>query len=128
MTYQQYSDHIKLCVYLGKNPGGEYKEFYDFLTEFWDGMEFSVIDNHDEQGIIFHKGVVFFMEQDFNNGLLRCERNRVWSFFRFKKGMDITETQDFVRSMVEEHLICKGLTPRATPLHHPRWGGRTSHM
>ncbi len=111
MTYWQYSDHIKLCLYLGKEPRGEFKVFYDFLTELWKDMEILVVDNYNEQGnghtIIFHKGYEFYMEQDFNRGCLECHWDRIWSFFRFKKCMNVPETQDFIRGMVEEHLKCK---------------------
>ena len=115
MNYRQYSDHIKLCQYLGKEPQGNFKDFYDCITELWKDMEFSVNNNHNEQGnghtIIFHKGTDFYMEQDFKNDRLRCEWDRVWSFFRTKKGMEVPETQDFIQSMVEEHLKCKVSTP-----------------
>ena len=117
MTHRQYSDHIKLCLYLGKEPGGEFKEFYDFLTELWDGMEITPIDDHNEEGnghtIILHKGKDFYMEHDFINGCLDCHWDRIWSFFRFKKGLEVPETQDFIQSMVEEHLKCKVITPLA---------------
>jgi hypothetical protein len=113
MTYRQYSDHIKLCQYLGKELQGEFKEFYNFLTELWKDMEFSVVDNHNDLVIILHKGTDFYMEQDFKNGCLDCHWGRIWSFFQFKKGMKASETQDFIQSMVEEHLKCKALTPLA---------------
>ena len=116
MTYQQYSDHIKLCQYFGKELEGEFKEFNDFITGLWEDMETSEINIHNEQAIIFHKGTVFYMEQDFNNGWLRCDHGRVWSFFRFKKCMNVPETQDFIQSMVEEHLKCKVSTP-----HYKYW-------
>ena len=123
MTYRQYSDHIKLCQYLGKELQGEFKEFYDFLTELWNDMEFSVINKHNKQcnghTIIFHKGTDFYMEQDFKNDRLRCEWDRVWTFFRIKKGMKVSETQDFIQSMVEEHLKCKVLTPPAGRFSRP---------
>jgi len=116
ITNQQYSDHLKVCHYLGKEPGGEFKDYYDFLTELWKDMEFSVINDHNEQGnghtIILHKGKDFYMEQDFKNDRLRCEWDRVWSFFRTKKGMEVPETQDFIQRMVEEHLKCKVSTPQ----------------
>jgi hypothetical protein len=108
MTYRQYSDHIKLCAYLGKDIGGEYKEFYDFITELWRDMGISV---YEDQGILFHKGDGLFMQQDFKNGWLLCHWDRVWSFLRTTKGMEYTETQDFIRGVVEEHLKCKALTP-----------------
>jgi hypothetical protein len=115
MTYRQYSDHIKLCLYLGKEPQGEFKDFYDFITGLWMDMEISVVDNHNDRGnghtIILHKGDVFFMEQNLKNGHLRCDWYRVWSFFRSTKGMEVSEIQDFVRGMMEEHLKCKALTP-----------------
>jgi hypothetical protein len=110
MTYRQYTDHIKLCQYLGKEPRGEFRVFYDFITELWKDMEFTVIDNYNRQGIILHKGTDFYMEQDFKNGCLECHWGRIWSFFRIKKGMEVPETQDFIRGMVEEHLKCKALT------------------
>ena len=111
MTYRQYSDHIKLCLYLGKEPGGEFKEFYDFITSLWKDLEISVVDNYNEQGIILHKGKDFYMEQDFKNGWFECNHDRVWSFFRSIKGMEYTETQDFIQRAVEEHLKCKTSTP-----------------
>jgi hypothetical protein len=114
MTYRQYSDHIKLCLYLGKEPHSEFKEFYDFLTELWDGMEISVVDNYKVQSIILHKGDMFYMEQDFKNDGLRCDWDRVWTFFRFKKGLEVPETENFIQSMVEEHLKCRVLTPITT--------------
>ena len=126
MTYRQYSDHIKLCLYLGKEPRGEFKDFYDFITGLWKDMEISVVDNHNDQGIIFHKGDEFFMEQDFKNGYLKCEWYRVWTFFQSTKGMEVSDTQDFIQSMVEEHLKCKALTPADLDFGIYRIGGRTS--
>ncbi len=115
MTYIQYSDHIKLCQYLGKEPQGEFKDFYDFLTDLWMDMEISVVDNHNERGnghtIILHKGDEFFMGQDFKIEWFECNYDRVWSFFPIKKGMKVSETQDFIQRMVEEHLKCKVTTP-----------------
>jgi hypothetical protein len=108
MTYQQYSIHIKLCVYLGREPEDEFRGFYDFIMGLWEDMDFSV-DN--EQVIIFHKGTNFYMGLDFKDGQLWCQYERVWSFFRYKKCMEYTETQDFVRSMVEQYLKCKVSTP-----------------
>jgi hypothetical protein len=111
MNYRQYSDHIKLCLYLGKEPGGEFKEYYDFITGLWRDMEISVVDNYKVQSIILHKGDMFYMEQDFKNDGLRCDWDRIWSFFQFKKGLEVPETKDFIQSMVEEHLKCKVSTP-----------------
>jgi len=108
MTHQQYSDHIKLCWYLGKEPQGGFKEFHDFITDLWEDMEFSV---NNEQDIIFHKGTVFYMEQDFKYGYLWCHCDRVWSFLEDQKGLELPEIQDFVRNVVEEQLKCKALTP-----------------
>ena len=122
MTYRQYSDHIKLCQYLGKEPRGEFKDFYGFLTELWRDMEISVVDNYKVQSIILHKGDMFYMEQDFKNDGLRCDWDRVWSFFQSKKGMGVSDTQDFIQSMVEEHLKCRVLTPRGPGHPPPRCG------
>jgi len=129
MTYIQYSDHIKLCLYLRKEPKGEFKEFYDFLTELWKDMVFSVNNDHNGQDIIIlHKGKDFYMEQNLKNGHLRCDWYRVWSFFQSTKGMEYTETQVFIQSMMEEHLKCKALTPRIDDLQSIVVDGRTSQM
>jgi hypothetical protein len=111
MTYQHYSDHIKLCMYLGKEPRGEFKDYYDFITGLWEDMEITLFEDHNKQGIIFHKGIDFYMEQDFKNERLRCQWDRVWSFLLNRKGMELPEIHDFITSMMEEHLICKSLTP-----------------
>jgi hypothetical protein len=74
-------------------------------------MELTVNNDHNEQDIIFHKSEVIFMEQDFKNGWLRCDWDRVWSFFRTTKSMDEPEIKDFVRGAVEEHLKSKVLKP-----------------
>jgi hypothetical protein len=111
ITYRQYTDHIKLCAYLGKEPQGEFKDFYDFITGLWKDMEFTVINEHNKQGIIYYKGTDFYMEQDFKNGWLWCRLDWIWSFFQIKKGMEYTETQDFIQRMVEEHLKYKVSTP-----------------
>ena len=93
MNYRQYSDHIKLCKYLGREPEGEFKEFYDFLTELWKDMEFIVINEHN---ILFHKGDEFFVAQDFKNGWLECYWDRVWSFLRTTK--DTIHQLSYVKS------------------------------
>ena len=119
MTYGQYSDHIKLCQYLGKELQGEFKDFYDFITFLWKDMEFSVINDHNDLFIILHKGTDFYMGQDFKNGWLECQWDRIWSFFRIKKGMEVPETKVFIRGMVEEHLKCKVDTTLDTTLSTP---------
>jgi hypothetical protein len=122
MTYQQYSDHIKLCAYLGKEPQGEFKVLHDFITGLWKDMEFTVVDNYNNQGnghtIIFHKGTYFYMEQDSNIGYLWCHPDRVWSFFQNKRGFDLPEIQDFIQSMVVEHFKREVSTPHTQPVGH----------
>jgi hypothetical protein len=115
MVYEQYSDHLKLCQYLGKEPQGEFKEYYDFLTELWMDMEFTVINDHNNQdnghAIILHKGKDRYIIQDFTNEWLLCQWDRVWSFFKNKKSMKVPEIKDFIQSMVVEHLKCKAPIP-----------------
>jgi hypothetical protein len=102
MTYQQYSDHIKLCLYLGKEPQGEFKEIYDFITGMWDGIQIS----GGEDIIIFHKGKDFYMARDYKLMRLWCHKDRVWSFFRDRKDMITSETKDFIKCIVEQHIKC----------------------
>ena len=112
MTYIEYVTHTKVCVFLDREPTGQYKKIHDFLTNLWDGMDV-VVDSRSYQ-IILQKGGKWFMEQDNENGYLWCQYGEVWSFFLNDMGMEIPEIQDFVKSTVEEHLKCKVGTPEVT--------------
>ena len=109
MNYNDYRTYILTCEYLGKEPAGQYKRIYDFLTERWDGIEV-VVDSRFNR-IVLQKGGEWFMYQDMKNGHLWCQYEHVWSFFQNIMGMEIPEIQDFVKSTVEEHLKCKVGTP-----------------
>lgn len=101
--------HLKTCEYLGKEPAGQFKKVHDFLTKLWDGMELVVNSQNDRISIQKEVGWVF--EQDFKFGYMWYHSDRVWPFFREDMGMGVAETQDFIKSMVEEHLKCVVETP-----------------
>ena len=110
MTYQQYSVHIKVCHYLGKEPAGQYKRIYDFLTELWDGMVIVVYSRYNR--VVLLKKCEWVFEQDLETGYLWCRGSSVWSFFQDDVVMEDTEIQDFIISAVEEHLKCQVGTPQ----------------
>lgn len=109
MDYNDYRTYILTCEYLGKEPTGQYKTVYDFLTGLWDGMEV-MVDSQTNQ-IILHKGGVRFKYQDLKNRDMWCNYIHVWSFFQKDMTMELIDIQDFIRSEVEEHLKSKVGTP-----------------
>jgi len=126
MTYNDYRTYILSCEYLGKEPTGEYKRVYDFLTGMWNDME--IVVNSQNGRIIIQKEEEWFIERDLKYGYLWCNQDRVWSFFRYGMGIEPSEIEDFTKSAVEEHLKCKVETPNIRVVTEYPWGGGTSQM
>jgi hypothetical protein len=104
MNYRQYSDHVKLCQYLGKEPEGEFKGFYDFFTGLWGDMVIDVFYDYDTHVVILYKGVDFYMGMDTKTDYLVLSYDKVWSPF-LSLGIDETiETILFIQKMFVEHL------------------------
>ena len=113
MDYNEYRTHLLTCEYLGKEPAGQYKKLHDFLTGLWDGMAFRV--NSQTNRIALQKGDKWLIYQDPENGYLWCHTHQVWSFFRNDMDMDRTRTQEFIKSVVEQHLQYTVGTPASKP-------------
>ena len=109
MTYSEYKTYMKLCEFLSKEPSGQYRKMHDFLPELWGGMEFTV--SHPNTQIFLRKENGWFFDQDFQSDILWCQNGRVWKFFQKVMGMNITDRENFIRSVVEEHLQCRTGTP-----------------
>jgi hypothetical protein len=59
MTYQEYTTHLKICEYLGKNPLPEYFFIRNRIWDFWRNLEFTNM-SHDPESVILHKNLVFY--------------------------------------------------------------------
>jgi len=112
MNYNDYRTHLLTCEYLNREPTGQYKKVYDYLTDLWAGMEM-VADSQNNR-IVVQNEVGWVFVQDMKNGRLWCRYGKVWSFFKNDMGMEIPDLRDFVKSMVDEHLICKVGTPETS--------------
>jgi hypothetical protein len=53
-----------------------------------------------------------WMEQDSENGYLWCRSNGFWSFFENEMGLNYSEIQTLMKTMVEQHLNREVGTPR----------------
>ena len=109
MVYNEYRTYILTCEYLNREPSGDYRKVHDFITGLWDGMDV-VVDSRSNQ-MVLEKGGEWFIEMGVKNVYVWCHYERVWSFFQKDMGMEVTERQDFVKSVVEEHLGCQVGTP-----------------
>jgi hypothetical protein len=69
MTYRQYSDHLKVCRYLGIEPSGTYGKIKDLLTQLWSDMELTPLQ--DEKIILIHKNHSYL-------GHFNFKQNRLW--------------------------------------------------
>ena len=83
-----------------------------FLLEIFNKMKVRVVPivpghvyyNVDGMGTVF--------EQDFENNYLWVSYSHIWEVFESRFSMNYSEIQLFIKSMVEETLEWKGLTPR----------------
>jgi hypothetical protein len=58
-----------------------------------------------------------WMEQDLKNEYVWCRRDGLWTFFEKEIGLDHSETQTLVKTVVEKHLNREVGTPRARVLY-----------
>lgn len=59
MTYQEYTTHLKICEYLGKDPLPKYYFIRNRVWNFWKNLEFTNM-THDPKSVILHKDRVFY--------------------------------------------------------------------
>jgi hypothetical protein len=104
MTYQQYSDYIKLYRYLGKEPQGEFKEFYDAISALWEDMEMTVLNDYEPSSILFHKSKSYYMELCVDTGILWCDIPRVWELLEEAGVMCNEQIKNFIKEMFISHL------------------------
>ena len=87
------------------------KEKRDFLFGIFNRMKVRV--EPDKPGRVFYDvdgmGTVF--EQNTENNYLRVSYDHIWSVFKTRFSMEFSETQSFIKGVVEETLNWRGLTP-----------------
>lgn len=99
-------DKIKQIKYLRLKPEER------FLLEQLEGLESFTLDKYPES-IFWEKNGVVIFEQDFKNGWLRCNYDKIWSVFSYKYGYNYDDTQSFMKRVIEKDTKLNGLTPRA---------------
>lgn len=113
MNYDDYRTHLKVCEYLDREPTGEYKKMYDFLTDLWEGMEF-VVDSRSGLFIIQKTG-------GWNRECDRFREDGGWYMSpvgryvrcngqKMKQLFSTTEDKLFLRDALFDHLDCSDLT------------------
>lgn len=87
------------------------KEKRDFLLDIFNKMKVQVKPN--EPGHIYYKvdgmGTVF--EHNFKNNYLWVSHKHIWNIFKNVFSMEYNEIQLFIKTMVEETLNWRGVTP-----------------
>ena len=93
------------------------KEKRDFLFGIFNRMKVRVDPN--KPGRVYYDvdgmGTVF--EQDFNNGYLWVSHTHIWTIF-FNRFLMNSEIQSFIKTMTEEILNWRGLTPHCVICTH----------
>ena len=94
-------EKIKLIKYLRLKPEER------FILEMIDGIE--IHEQQTYQHFIFWKkdNIVLF-EQDFENGYLRVNNNKIWSIFKHKYGYTYDETQSFIKKIIDKDTKLNG--------------------
>ena len=82
------------------------KPFLDLM----EGMERKV-DPGDPHKTLWYKDDGWYFQQDEKNGILWCQTDRVWSFFKTNYLSYYVETQSIIRNLMERHYKLRGLTP-----------------
>ena len=59
----------------------------------------------------YEKDGEIIFQQDLKNMVLWVKHNTIWKIFEEFYGLQYSETQLFIKNMVEEHLNWKGFTP-----------------
>jgi hypothetical protein len=59
MTYQEYTTHLKICEYLGRDPLPKYYFIRNRIWDFWRNLDFTAMP-HDQKSVILHKDLVFY--------------------------------------------------------------------
>jgi hypothetical protein len=114
MTYKQYSDHIKVCEYLGREPSGDFRLYYDFFNRLWESVEITV-DKGIGYRIIFHKdGKCVMIHNTKTKNLWFTpfadnSYNIFGSFFTFENSDEYTEAKHFLGNMIRKHLSITNL-------------------
>lgn len=95
--------HLKISTYLRRPLTGKFKIMNNFLTNLW--HEMGVVLGPEK--IILQKDGKCFFTNDRNLCWSGCYDDRVCSFFTDDMDMDRSETQNFMKCMLENYLKCE---------------------
>lgn len=105
-------DKIKQIKYLRLKPEER------FLLDMMNGIKPFISKNY-PKSIFWKKDDDILFEQDYKNGWLRCNYNKIWSVFSKKYEYSYPEIQSFIKSVVDKDTNLGGLTPVSTYLYEP---------
>ena len=98
-------DRIKQIKYLRLKPEER------FLLEMMNGIKPFTSKNYPES-VFWKKDDDILFEQDYKNGWLRCNYNRIWLVLSKKYEYSYSEIQSFVKRIADKDDNLGGLTPR----------------
>lgn len=94
-------DKIKLIKY------SRLKSEERFLLEMIDGIEIHEQQSY-QYSIFWKKDDIILFEQDFENGWLRVNNNKIWSIFENKYGYTYNDTQSFIKKITDKDIKLNG--------------------
>jgi len=109
MTYTEYKNHLKVCEYTGKPPVDRYREMYNSSTTLWEDM--SIVIDPDYLGLTLRKKdfVLFLVNPTIRTW---CFDRKLWNTISHLSGVSDSETQVFLKEMMEDHLMTNIESPQ----------------
>ena len=96
------------------------KEEERFFLEMIDGIQPFTIDDYPES-VFWMKNDMVLLEEDYKNGLLYVNYERIRPVFEKKYGYNYTNTQSFIKGKVDRHTDLGSLTPNSSDLKIKNW-------
>ena len=87
------------------------RDMEGFFLSFLEGCEIKISDKY--PGSIFYiKNDKILFQQEMKNKYFWVEYDFIWSIFESKYGLNYTETQAFIKDVLETHIKLEGYTPQ----------------
>ena len=81
-----------------------------FFLSFLEGCEIKISDKYPDS-IFYIKNDKILFQQKMKNKYFWVEYDFIWSIFERKYGLNYTETQAFIKDLLETHIKLEGYTP-----------------
>ena len=90
------------------------QEMRDFLKPFLTNL--LLVKDERYPGSVFYKQngeVIFELQKTDRDTCFWVDYQKIWSVFENRFGLNFTETQSFIKTVVEDTLNLRGITPKA---------------